>query len=85
MVVQMCNEHRNEKVSSDQEYEAGNSVEYNRIYYKVIYLLGWSRKDDSVVYTDYSPLTDNCYSTFFFFFCITQVLTINKTKGQRMR
>lgn len=45
MVVQMCNEHRNEKVSSDQEYEAGNSVEYNRIYYKVIYLQeDWIRK-----------------------------------------
>lgn len=76
----MCNDHCNEKVSSDQKNKAGNSVEYNRIYYKVIYLSGWSRKDNSAVYTDYSPLTDNCYSTF-----ITQVLTINKTKGQRMR
>lgn len=68
MVGQRCNDHLTEKLSSDPTNEAGNSIEYNRIYYKVIYLLGWSRKDDSVVYTDYSPLTDNCYSTFFFFF-----------------
>lgn len=45
MVGQRCNDHLTEKLSSDPTNEAGNSIEYNRIYYKVIYLQeDWIRK-----------------------------------------
>lgn len=55
------------------------------IYYTVIYLQeDWVRAEEMAQQfcADYFPLTASCYSTLSF---ITQILIIEKIKGQRMQ